>query len=297
MKRKTTNPFDMRKIGIYYAYWTTEWDVDFIPFVSKVKKLGFDQLEINGGTLVNMSGEERKRLKDEGESHHIKLSFGIGLTPHYDVSSDNESIRQNGIRFMKNMISKVNDMNGEMIGGTVHSCWPAILPAHVADKSIFLHQSIKSMKELVKVAEDNNVILNVEVINRFEQFLLNTCDEAVNYVEEIDSPYCGILLDTFHMNIEEDSIGGAILKAGKHLNALHIGETNRKPPGLGRMPWNEIKTALDEIDFTGSLVMEPFVNPGGTVGRNIAVWRELMPGADLDLEAAKAIEFVRKNLL
>lgn len=287
----------MRKIGIYYAYWTTEWDVDFVPFVSKVRKLGFDQLEINGGTLVNMSGDERKRLKHEAETHHVELSYGIGLTPDNDVSSDNESIRKNGIRFMRNMISAVNEMGGEMIGGTVHSCWPSILPAHATDKSIYLQKSLKSMKELVKVAEDNQVILNVEVINRFEQFLLNTCDEALRYVEEVDSPYCGILLDTFHMNIEEDSIGGAILKAGKHLNALHIGETNRKPPGLGRMPWAEIKTALDKIGFTGSLVMEPFINPGGTVGRNIGVWRELMPGADPDLEATKAVEFVRNNLL
>ena len=286
----------MRKIGIYYAYWTTEWDVDFLPFISKVKKLGFDQLEINGGTLVNMSADEKKRLKEEADKHQIKLSYGIGLTPVNDVSSTNENIRQAGIGFMKNMISAVHEMEGEMIGGTVHSCWPSTLPAKATDKRIYLQQSIKSMKELVKVAEDYNVILNVEVINRFEQFLLNTCDEALNYVEEIDSPYCGILLDTFHMNIEEDSIGDAIVKAGKYLNSMHIGETNRKPPGLGGMPWGEIKSALDKINYKGSLVMEPFVNPGGKVGRDIGVWRELMPGADLDLEAAKAVKFVKENL-
>ena len=287
----------MRKIGIYYAYWTSEWDVDFLPFVLKVKKLGFDQLEINGGTLVNMSTDERRRLKDEAEKHQITLSYGIGLTPVNDVSSTNENIRQAGIGFMKNMISSVNEMNGEMIGGTVHSCWPSALPAKAANKKVYLEQSKKSMRELVKVAEDNNVILNVEVINRFEQFLLNTCEEAVNYVEEINSPYCGILLDTFHMNIEEDSIGDAIIKAGSHLKSMHIGETNRKPPGLGRMPWKEIKNALDQINYDGSLVMEPFVNPGGKVGRDIGVWRKLMPGADLDLEAEKAVIFTRENLV
>lgn len=287
----------MRKVGIYYAYWTTDWDVDFLPFVSKVKNLGFDQLEVNGGTLVNMSSDEKKRLKDEADKHQIKLSYGIGLTPVNDVSSVNENIRQAGIGFMKKMIAAVNKMEGKMIGGTVHSCWPSTLPAKAVDKRIYLEQSIKSMRELVKVAEDNQVILNVEVINRFEQFLLNTCQEAVNYVEEIDNPFCGILLDTFHMNIEEDSIGDAITRAGKHLNSMHIGETNRKPPGLGRMPWGEIKDALDKINYQGSLVMEPFVNPGGKVGRDIGVWRELMPGANLDLEAAKAVEFVRENLV
>jgi len=286
----------MRNIGIYYAYWTTEWDVDFLPFIPKVKSLGFDQLEINGGALVHMNSVERKRLKEEAINHDVKLSYGIGLTPDNDVSSTDENVRSGGLRFMKEMIRAVNEMGGGMIGGTVHSCWPSTLPQGATDKGIYLEQSIKSMKELVKVAEDNDVILNVEVINRFEQFLLNTCDEAIRYVEEIDSPACGILLDTFHMNIEEDSIGDAIIKAGSYLNSFHIGETNRKPPGTGRMPWDEIKKALDMINYDGPLVMEPFVNPGGKVGRDIAVWRPLMPGADLDLEAQKAAEFTRKNL-
>lgn len=286
----------MRNIGIYYAYWTEEWDVDFVPFVAKVKNLGFDQLEVNGGTLVNMSTNQKKELKDTADKYGIKLSYGIGLTPVHNVSSTNENIRQAGLAFMRKMIAAVGEMDGDMIGGTVHSCWPSTLPPDARDKRPYWDQSIKSMKELIKVAEDENVILNVEVINRFEQFLLNTCEEAVRYVEEVNSPYCGILLDTFHMNIEEDSISGAIIHAGRHLNSMHIGESNRKPPGLGRMPWKEIKVALDQINYQGPLVMEPFVNPGGKVGRDIGVWRPLMPGADLDLEAGKAADFVRKNL-
>jgi len=99
------------------------------------------------------------------------------------------------------------------------------------------------------------------------------------------------------MNIEEDSIGDAIRRCGPYLSALHLGETNRKPPGCGRMPWEEIKKALDEVHFNGPLVMEPFVRPGGQVGRDIAVWRDLMPGADLDEEARKAVLFVKKVLV
>jgi D-psicose/D-tagatose/L-ribulose 3-epimerase len=65
---------------------------------------------------------------------------------------------------------------------------------------------------------------------------------------------------------------------------------------MGRMPWPEIKQALDDIAFDGPLVMEPFVMPGGTIGRNVGVWRELVPNADLDKMAADAVAFVRKNL-
>ncbi len=286
----------MRKVGIYYAYWTHEWDVDFLPYVKKVKKLGFEILEINGGTIVSMSQDERRRLKNEAEETGIDLSFGIGLQARYDVSSLNENIRKNGIAYMKEMIKAVHEMAGKMIGGTVHSYWPAVLPVGVESKEPIRKQSIKSMKELVKMAEDLGVILNVEVINRFEQFLINTSTEALSYVQEVDSPACRILLDTFHMNIEEDSIGEAIRNVGAYLSALHLGEPNRKPPGLGRMPWTEIKEALDDIEFNGPLVMEPFILPGGQVGRDIGVYREIIENPDLDALASVSAEFVKQNL-
>ena len=154
------------------------------------------------------------------------------------------------------------------------------------------------MKEAVKAAEDNRVIFNVEVVNRFEQFLLNTCDEALAYVQAVGSPNLKILLDTFHMNIEEDSIGNAITKAGTYLGHVHLGENNRTPPGCGRghIPWDELASALKTIHYQGALVMEPFLIPGGEVGRDIKVFRDLSVGYDMDEEARKACLFVRKKL-
>lgn len=286
----------MRRVGIYYAFWTREWDADFFPFIGRVKRLGFDQLEINGGTFATMSPDERRRLVQEAEKEGIVLSYGIGLTAEHDVSSLDESIRRNGVRFMRSMIEAVGEAGGGMIGGTVHSSWPSTLPVGATDKRPYLERSLASMKEYAKIAEDNKVFLNVEVINRFEQYLLNTCEEALAYVEEVASPSCAILLDTFHMNIEEDSISGAIRLAGSRLSALHLGETNRKPPGLGRMPWGEIKRALDDIGFDGPLVMEPFVTSGGRVGRDIGVWRDLIPEADHDALARDAAAFVKRSL-
>jgi D-psicose/D-tagatose/L-ribulose 3-epimerase len=92
------------------------------------------------------------------------------------------------------------------------------------------------MQEAIKTAEDNNVSFNMEVVNRFEQYLLNTCQEAVDYVEAVGSPNARVMLDTFHMNIEEDFVGDSILQAGELLGHLHIGENNRMPPGYGHIP-------------------------------------------------------------
>jgi D-psicose/D-tagatose/L-ribulose 3-epimerase len=78
-----------------------------------------------------------------------------------------------------------------------------------------------------------------------------------------------LLLDTFHMNIEEDFIGDSIRSAAGYIGHFHIGETNRKTPGLGHMPWTEIADALADIEYSGRVVMEPFVRMGGSVGRDI----------------------------
>ncbi|MGP1507337.1 MAG: D-psicose 3-epimerase [Sphaerochaeta sp.] len=286
----------MRKIGIYYAFWTNDWDVDFIQFIPKVKKLGFDILEINGGTIVSWTEFARQNLVNQARSEGIELSYGLGNTIDHDVSSPDEKVRECGVRFMTEMIKSIGRMGGGVIQGSTYCAWPNKLPKGES-KQHYIDQSLKSMKELATVAEDNNVILNCEVLNRFEQFILNTCAEAVPFVKEINSPNIGILLDTFHMNIEEESLSSAILKAGPYLKGLHCGETDRKPVGMGRVPWIEIRRALDQIGFDGPIIEEPFVMPGGQVGQDISVWRNVIENPNLDDLAAQSAQYMRRVLV
>jgi D-psicose/D-tagatose/L-ribulose 3-epimerase len=98
------------------------------------------------------------------------------------------------------------------------------------------------------------------------------------------------------MNIEEDSFEQAIITAGNMLGHFHVGETNRKPPGRGRIPWDEVMGALDKVSYKGPIVMEPFLMPGGTVGRDIRVYRDILKGANLDEEARIACAFIRSRI-
>ena len=283
----------VNKIGIYYAYWTHDWDADFHPFIDKVAELGFDVLEVNGGTIACMAPDERQSLKAHADDKGIILSHCIGLPPQYDIASEDETVRKNGIAFLQKMAEAIGEMGGGNLSGIIYSCWPATMPEGETDKRPYFERSVASMKRAIKAAEDNNVIFNMEVVNRFEQFLLNTCDEAMAYVEAVGSPHARILLDTFHMNIEEDFIGEAIQKAGDKLGHLHIGENNRMPPGYGHIPWTEVGAALRKINYQGYVVMEPFLMPGGEVGRDIKVFRDMSVGLQLDEEARKALMFVR----
>jgi D-psicose/D-tagatose/L-ribulose 3-epimerase len=152
------------------------------------------------------------------------------------------------------------------------------------------------MREAIKAAENNNVTFNMEVVNRFEQFIMNTCQEAIDYVNAVDSTHAKVMLDTFHINIEEDFFKETIIRANDLLGHFHIGENNRMPPGYGHIPWTEVADALRKIKYQGYIVMEPFLMPGGEIGRDIKVFRDLARGLDIDEEARKALSFTRELL-
>lgn len=286
----------MNKVGIYYAYWTHNWDADFVPYVARVKKLGFDVLEVNSGTVANMTAVGQRRLKDAAEAQGIELTSCIGLPRKFDPASPDRATRARGVAFLSRQARALAATGIRELGGIVYSYWPGALPEGETDKRPYWDHSVRSMREVMKTAEDCGVIFHMEVVNRFEQYLINTSAEAVRYVKEVGSPNCTVLLDTFHMNIEEDSFAGAIKTAGKHLGHVHIGETNRRAPGRGKIPWAEVFGALKTVKFKGSIVMEPFLMPGGEVGRDIKVFRDLRDGLNLDKEAARACRFVKKML-
>ena len=115
----------------------------------------------------------------------------------------------------------------------------------------------------------------------------------------VDSPNIGIHLDTYHMNIEENSIGEAIRKAGKRLRHFHTGENNRNIPGRGHIDWDEVFGALKEIGYERNIVSEPFLMMGDEVGYDIRVWRPLMehPTEERLDEAAKELLSFTRNML
>lgn len=283
----------MNKIGIFYAYWVRNWEADYHNYIDKAADIGFDVLELGVGDVIEMSLTDRKHLKQHAADRNLTLTYSVGLSPTMDPSSPDLSTREKSIEYLKKICGKLGDLGGGDLGGVTYSSWPASMPAGESDKKPYFERSMESMKRVVRSAEENNVTFHLEVTNRYEGYLLTSCSEAVDYVDAINSPNVKILLDTFHMNIEEDFFYEAILKAGNRLGHFHIGENNRMPPGYGHIPWAEIGSAFRQINFTGCVVMEPFILPGGTIGQDIKLYRDLSQNLDLDQEARKALQFIR----
>ena len=229
--------------------------------------------------------------KDNG----IFLTAGHGPSADQNLASPDAATRRNAKKFFTRLLKNLEILDIHCIGGGIYSYWPVDYSKPI-DKPGDWARSVKSVREIGKVAEDCGVNYCLEVLNRFEGYLLNTAAEGVKFVKEVGVPSVKVMLDTFHMNIEEDSIGGAIRSTKGLLGHFHTGERNRRVPGRGRTPWHEIALALKDIGYDGNVCMEPFVRMGGKVGEDIKIWRELEPGiseAKMDADAKGALAFER----
>ncbi len=285
------------KFGIYYAYWEHEWGGNFVPYIEKIKRLGFDILEVACGNFYLENSAFFDELRHVSEAYGITLTGGYGPRPSHNLASTDTAAVEKAFAFYEDMFKKMEQARIGSIGGALYSYWPVNFSGEL-DKPGDFERSVKSMKRLADMAANHGITLNMEALNRFEGYLINTAKEAVDYVKAVDKPNVKVMLDTFHMNIEEDSFTQAIELTGDLLGHFHVGEANRKPPyETGRMPWAEIGKVLKKINYTGNIVMEPFVLPGGQVGKDISIWRDISEGAtleDLDRAAADSVAYLRK---
>ncbi len=292
----------MNKIGMHYGFWSHNWDeIEYLPLIRKVARLGFDLCEVSSAEFGYYSDDTLRALKACADDNGIGFTYSIGLGPEHDLASGDSAVRDAGVAHVTRILTSMPKVGATVLAGVSYAGWQA-MPDHGItpdEKRRREDLAVGSMRELMKVAEDNGVTYCCEVVNRFEQYLLNTAAEGVAFVKRLDSPNAKLLLDTFHMNIEEDDMACAIREAGPYLGHFHVGENNRKPPGMGSLPWAELAAALKGIDYQGAVVMEPFILTGGTIPYDIKVWRDLSGGADeteMDAMAANACRFMKTLL-
>jgi len=285
------------KYGIYYAYWEKEWGGDVLPYIQKVSQLGFDILEVACGDFDKQPLSYFTQLREESEKHHIVLTGGYGPRPEHNLASkDNEMVRRT-FNFYEDVFKKMEVAGIRSIGGALYSYWPVDYTGEL-DKEGDFKRSTKRMRELADLAAKYDITLLMESLNRFEGYLINDAKEALNYVQEVGKNNVKVMLDTFHMNIEEDDICQAIRSAGQYLGELHIGEANRRPPRNGRIDWDAIGAVLRELDYIGNVVMEPFVSMGGQVGKDIRIWRNIVEDDSinqLDEDVKASLAYIKES--
>jgi D-psicose/D-tagatose/L-ribulose 3-epimerase len=152
--------------------------------------------------------------------------------------------------------------------------------------------AVETLKPVAEYAGERGVRLAIEPLNRFETDFINTAEQGLDLVDRIGAANVGLLLDTFHMNIEEKDIPGAIRRAGSRLFHFHSCENDRGTPGSGHLEWSVVKQALEDAGYDGPVVIEAFNSDIKEIARAVALWRPL--AASPDSLAREGLQFLKR---
>lgn len=274
------------KFGVHAGLWMAEWTDEITPILKTVADLGYDGVEVS---MLGMTEEKAQALNGEVQAHGLEITCTTGLSPDADVTSDDPAIRQAGLEYLKWVIKTSAIMGARSMSGVVYGPWCVFDPANKAVRAK------RSAEAFAKVDEDlkaHDVIMGIEAINRFETDLVNTAAEGTAMAKASGSDRVGVLLDTFHLNMEEKDVHKAIVDTGKHLVHFHVSDNDRGVPGSGHVQWGDVKNALDTINYDGWIVAEMFVKSGTSAGADLNIWRDIEPD---ETEAARqALENMRR---
>ena len=258
-------------LGVHSATFVKNWQEDITPYIHKCKEAGFKSVEIS---LLGQTPESAKEISNLASDLNISLTCTTGLSKEEDISSNDPNIRKNGEEALKRAINMTSIMNSDLLTGVVHSAW-GISNTLGKDKEDKFTNSSTSIKKISSLLTEQNIRLGIEPLNRYETDFINTVDEGLKLCELIDHPNVGLLLDVYHMNIEEKNICQSIEKAKDKLFHLQVAENDRGIPGTGSINWLEIFNTLKKINYNKNVSLEMFIQANVDTSKDLFTWRNI----------------------
>ena len=267
----------MNRLGASTWIWTSPFADTELHLVARAKELGFDLLEIavEDPTLINA-----ERLRDAGAQAGVGFTVCGAFGPDRDLSHDDPAIRRNGIEYVAQCVALAAEIGAPHVVGPMYSAVGKTGMLSPEERAAQRALAVESIKEAAEHAAGLGVRLAVEPLNRFETDLVNTAEQVLELCDLVGSDNVGVLLDTFHMNIEEKSLGNAIRLVGERLLQVHTCENDRGTPGTGNVPWAEVFEAIVELGFEGPLVIESFTPELKEIAKAVSLWRPLDAPSD-----------------
>lgn len=258
----------------------------------------FDQVAALGYDLIEVCVEDPALVSAAGLLAHAErtgLAIGIcgAFGPDRDVSSDDPDRRAAGIRYLQGCIELAGALGSPHVAGPMYAPTGQTRMLSPKERTRQRQRAADSLREAAVFAADHGVRLAIEPLNRFETDLVNTTEQGLELIELIGADNVGLLIDTFHMNIEEKSIGRAVRHAGARVFHVQVSENDRGTPGSGHVPWDEFFAALDDIDYRGQIVVESFLPTVAEIARAVSLWRPV--AASMDELARDGIAFLRSQ--
>jgi len=266
------------RISLYLSatgsrFWTASADISLDDAIAHAAALGYDAVEVMPRDVDDPDPETLRAATERHGLDIMAIASGFIAIEHgLTFTHPDAEVRRQAVRAMRRCLEaarraraplvSIGVIRGKLQGG--------------ATRAGALDHLIECVRECGFYAGELNLTLVVEPGNRYETDFIHTVAEALDLLVAVNLPSVRLMLDTFHMNIEEVSLADAIRRAAPHLAHVHLADSNRRAPGWGHLDFQPVAVALRETGYGGGIGLEMLLAP------------------DFEAAARQGLQFVRR---
>ncbi len=270
------------RYGVSTWLWISPFTTEAVePIFSRISSMGFDVVEIavEDPSLIDVD-VVKQGLDKYGLKAIICGAFGASR----DLTSSDPAIHENCFRYISACMDLCVALGNNFFSGPMYSAVgkARLLPPEERKREWDL--AVKNLRIVCEMAGARGLKIALEPLNRFESDLVNNVDDVLRLISDINHPAANVMLDGFHMNIEEPDIVAAITKAGDRLLHVQVSENYRGTPGTGQTRWEDYRRGLESIGYTGTVSIESFTTENRELAGAVCFWRPMAESQDLFAE-------------
>jgi D-psicose/D-tagatose/L-ribulose 3-epimerase len=275
-------------IGANTWIWTSPLsDERLASLAPHVRRLGFDVIELPVESVGDWDPGRAAELLAE---QRLGASICSAMPPGRDLLTDAEEVAATQ-DFLRRCIDSAERIGAQVVGGPLYSAVGRTWHLEPDERPATIERLTEALRPVVDYAGERGVKLALEPLNRYETSLITTVEQGLEVVEAVGSPALGLLLDTYHMNIEEKGTADAIRMAGRHLFHVHASASDRGAPGADHVDWPSVAAALTEVAYEGVLCIEAFTPYEPAIADAAHIWRPV--ASTQDELAREGLRFLR----
>lgn len=279
------------KLGVSTWLWTSPFTTEAISLFPKIKSMGYDAVEIPVEYPEKIAGRKvRQALKDNGLMPVVCGAFG----PSRDLTHDDPSVHEACFRYIVRCFDLCNEWDAKFLAGPMYSAVGKARMVSPEQRKVEWDRAVRNVRKVCELAGARSLEIALEPLNRFESDLINTTEDILRLIRDVGHPAAKILLDGFHMGIEERNLENAIVTAGDKLIHVQVSENYRGIPGTGQTRWDAIRDGLVKINYEGVVSIESFTPEIKELAGAVCIWKNL--AANQDEFASEGINFLKRLL-
>ena len=269
--------------------WTSPFNTDTIQLFPKIKSFGYNAVEIpvEDPALIDIQ-TVKQALSDNGLDPIICGAFGTSR----DLTHEDPFFHETCFEYLNSCFEIAAELGAKFVARPMYSAVGKARLVSPEQKEVEWDRAVRNLKIVSKKAAMFGLEIAIEPLNRFETDLIKSCQDVMKLISDINEPNAKVILDGFHMNIEEPDIESAILTAGSKLIHVQVSENYRGTPGTGQTRWDAYKRGLEAINYQGAISIESFTPDVKELAGAVCIWKPLVPSQDGF--AKEGLEFLKK---